>query len=70
MTVTHAAQTKSRFNHCKCLQNKQLQMETGDKSSLEETAQACGRAPPDGRRGDRSGVLGELPEGSEVPESA
>lgn len=49
---------KSRFNHCKCLQNKQLQMLTDDKSSLEEAAQPCGRAPPIGQRWDSSGALG------------
>lgn len=59
---------KSRFNHCKCLQNKQLQMLTDDKSSLEEAAQPCGRAPPNGQRWDSSGVLGELREGSHVAE--
>lgn len=59
---------KSRFNHCKCLQNKQLQMLTDDKSSLEEAAQPCGRAPPNGQRWDSSGVLGELGEGSHVSE--
>lgn len=59
---------KSRFNHCKCLQNKQLQMLTDDKSSLEEAAQPCGRAPPNGQRWDSSGVLGGLREGSHVTE--
>lgn len=48
---------KSRFNHRKCLQNKQLQMVTDDKSRLEEAAQPRGRAPSNGQCGDSSRVL-------------